>query len=96
MLASADNHYKHNIDIYTGKTIRTEGSVATSVIKNCIVNGRLRDQGYHVYTDNFFTSPCLVTELWENYGIVASGTIRTNRAGLPKDIVCKNPSNINR
>ena len=57
MLACADNSYIQYIDIYPGKTVRTEGSLASSVVKNCIVNGRLRDQGYHVYTDNYFTSP---------------------------------------
>lgn len=51
MLESSDNSYIQYIDIYPGKTIRTEGSLASSVVKNCINGAGLTGQGYHVYTD---------------------------------------------
>ena len=45
----------------------------------------LKDRGHHVYTDNFYTSPCLFSELRES-GFGACGTLRINRRGLPPAI----------
>ena len=51
-------------------------------------------QGYEVYVDNFYTSPKLFDSLLE-LGIAATGTFRTNRRGIPKDVlVLKNVLNV--
>jgi hypothetical protein len=41
-----------------------------------------RYQGYQVYCDNFYTSPTLFADLFSD-GIPATGTLRTNRRGVP-------------
>ncbi|XP_071158717.1 piggyBac transposable element-derived protein 4-like [Mytilus edulis] len=94
MLAESANSYIQYIDVYPGRTVRTEGSLGSSVVKNCLEGANIAGQGYHVYTDNFFTSPNLYLELWENYDTAACGTVRNTRAGLPKDIMCKKPVNV--
>ncbi|CAC5388466.1 unnamed protein product [Mytilus coruscus] len=91
MLAESDNSYIQYIDVYPGRTVRTEGSLGSSVVKNCIEGANIAGQGNDVYTDIFFTSPNLYLELLENYETAACGTVRTSRAGLPKDIMCKKP-----
>ena len=45
----------------------------------------IRQQGHHVYTDNFYTSPQLFSDLREE-GFGACGTLRLNRRGLPPAI----------
>ena len=42
-------------------------------------------QGYHLYFDNFYTSPSLCQQLLES-AILSCGTMRVNRRGLPEDI----------
>jgi hypothetical protein len=41
----------------------------------------LQNKGYRVYTDNYYTSPELFSELLEN-GFDACGTVRANRKGI--------------
>ena len=43
----------------------------------------LYNKGYHVYVDNFYTSPALFLDLLQN-GIEACGTVRNDRKGLSK------------
>ncbi|XP_068723941.1 piggyBac transposable element-derived protein 4-like [Montipora capricornis] len=43
------------------------------------------DKGYHVFTDNYYTSVGLFEEL-KDRKTLACGTVRSNRLGLPKDI----------
>ena len=40
--------------------------------------------GYHLTTDNYFSSPVLFLDLYQ-LGTVATGTVRSNRKGLPRD-----------
>ena len=48
----------------------------------------LEDKGHELYTDNYYTSPELYVHLYEK-GIMACGTVRTNRKGFPKELVKK-------
>ena len=43
----------------------------------------LEAKGYHVFTDNFYSSPSLFSELHKK-GFEACGTVRINRVGIPK------------
>ena len=43
-------------------------------------------QGYFVFFDNFYTSPTLLHSLKER-GIGATGTLTTNRRGVPESVV---------
>ena len=40
----------------------------------------LQNKGYHIYCDNFYSSP----ELFSTVGFQACGTVRSNRRGLSK------------
>jgi len=44
------------------------------------------NNGYKLYTDNFYTSPKLAKDLLVD-GTYLTGTVRTNRKGFPKDLV---------
>lgn len=45
-----------------------------------LVSG-LENKGYHVFTDNFYSSPALFNDL-RGKGFDATGTVRINRKGL--------------
>lgn len=44
-----------------------------------------RNQGYHVYTDNFYTSPPLLRDL-KQVGLLGCGTTSANRKHFPKEM----------
>lgn len=44
----------------------------------------LFDKGYKLYMDNYYTSVPLLEDL-ERHGILAYGTVQSNRKGLPRD-----------
>ena len=46
----------------------------------------LLDRGYHIYTDNYYTSPELLKELCLR-STFGAGTCRKNRKGRPKAVV---------
>ena len=46
----------------------------------------LEQDGLHLFTDNYYTSPQLAQALYKK-GINTCGTVRTNRKGFPKDLV---------
>jgi hypothetical protein len=45
----------------------------------------LEGRGHHVYTDNYYSSPALFSEL-HDLGFGACGTVRVNRRGLPPEM----------
>ena len=55
--------------------------LAHQVVTTLLVG--LEGKGYHVYTDNFYTSPTLYHEL-HTKGFEACGTVRIDRVGIPK------------
>ena len=85
VLSDAKTGYVYRLLVYTGKE---EGTVETG-LTNKVVLGLLsgmEDQGLHVYTDDFYTSPNLLCHLFE-LGIYGCGTVRVNRKGFPKDFL---------
>ncbi|CAC5395945.1 unnamed protein product [Mytilus coruscus] len=93
-LAESDTGYMSYCEIYQGKTDRTHVGLASTVVISCLEGANLSRQGYHVYMDNYFSSPALFTSLFENFDTGACGTVRHNRRGLPKDLMTKKPVNI--
>ena len=48
------------------------------------MNGMFR-QGYHLFVDNFYSSPQLFSDLYDK-GKMATGTVRENRKGFPSGL----------
>ena len=76
--------YTLDFNIYQGSTaVRSERGVAYDAVMELIQPFRF--QGYHLYCDNFYSSPGLFEELHDD-GIYATGTLRTDRKEVPKQI----------
>uniref|UniRef100_A0A3Q1ECD4 PiggyBac transposable element-derived protein domain-containing protein n=1 Tax=Acanthochromis polyacanthus TaxID=80966 RepID=A0A3Q1ECD4_9TELE len=83
VLAESSSGYTIQFDIHTGKTgaIRHHG-LAYDVVMNLIQKSSL-GTGYHIYMDNFYTSPRLFKDLTSmKFG--ACGTYREGRKGFPR------------
>lgn len=84
VLADSQTGYTWNFFIYQGKSVQNterQGLSFTSVTD--LMKFDLLGKGYHLYVDNFYTSPALFERLLNN-GTVACGTIRQSRIGFPK------------
>ena len=80
VLADSSNGYTYNWELYTGKQGRQEGvGLAHHVVMSHAKP--LEGKGYHIYCDNFYTSPDLFADL-QKAGFEACGTVRKNRKGL--------------
>jgi hypothetical protein len=90
-LADAVSKYVYNFSIYCGKSVenvlqpasRGEPRLAHNVVLN-MVEG-LDGKGHVVVMDNYFSSVGLFSEM-ASRGIYATGTMRSNRIGLPKNL----------
>ena len=72
--------------LYTGKEgDQGERGLAHHVVLELLDDPRLEGKGYIVFTDNFYSSPALFTDLVAK-GFGACGTVRKNRRGIP-DVV---------
>lgn len=80
--------YLYQCDIYTGKdqTLNEEGLGYRVVMK---LGGNL-PRNTHLVFDNFFSSLALMEAL-HHRGILATGTVRMNRKGLPKELCPPKP-----
>ena len=82
VLAYSDNGYTVHFNVYTGK--ETQG-ISKHGLGYDVVMELMKpylNQGYHLYHDNFYTSP----ELLEHpflYRATATGTVKLNRTGIP-------------
>ena len=88
-ICDASSHYTVNFEIYKGAhnaQDRTEEGVTHCLVMRLLRETDLLHQGYHVGLDNYFSSPKLFFELLEN-GTLATGTVRSHRKGLPKQLL---------
>ena len=77
--------YTIDFNIYTGKSSEhTDHGLSHDVVMELVQPFAF--QGYQVYVDNFYSSPDLFTHLLE-YGITATGMLRTNQRGVPGDVI---------
>ena len=84
ILASSDSGYTFKFDVYTGKRLtQTTHGLGYDVVMS-LMDGLFR-QGYHLFCDNFYSSPKLCTDLFQR-GVHLTGTIRENRIGFPKNL----------
>ncbi|KAK2899637.1 hypothetical protein Q8A73_012766 [Channa argus] len=82
-LPDSSNGYTVDFNVYWGKsqTSSEHGLAYEAVMK--LIQPALLGTGYHVYMDNFYTSPKLFMDLHDvKYG--ACGTYRENRRGCTK------------
>ena len=82
MLSESDSGYIWNFSIFCGQS-----NVVTNIVKDLL--GDLRGKGHTLFTDRYYTSPTLASEL-ENENTALVGTTNKNRKGMP--LALKNPT----
>ena len=92
VLADSCNGYTYDFDLYLGRSnIISKFGLGYDVVMKLVTT--LFDQGYRLFTDNFYTSTILLIDLLKK-GIMACGTILLNRKGIPADL--KDTSTLNK
>jgi hypothetical protein len=77
--------YTYHMEMYLGKDKNKDNpsqSASHSLVMK--ITECIKDKGHKLYMDNFFSSPKLFMELFENYKINSCGTMRPNRKFYPK------------
>lgn len=90
-LCESESGYTHKFRVYEGKDSKIEPPDCPPMLK---ITGKivwdliypLLDKGYHLYSDNFYTSIPLYKCLFAR-STVACGTIRRNQRDLPKSFI---------
>lgn len=83
VLCDSSNGYTVDFSVYPGKNTFEMGNGLTYDTVMSLVNRNYLGSGYHVYVDNFYTSPKLFRDLLaQNIG--ACGTYRDNRKDCPR------------
>lgn len=85
VLADSDTGYTYNFNVYLGKTRRRTSGKGLGYDVVMDLTECLRQQGYHVYTDNFYTFPPLLKDLKQE-GLLGCGTTSANRKHFPKEM----------
>ncbi|UYV73898.1 ZKSCAN1 [Cordylochernes scorpioides] len=85
MLCESKTGYCLRMKPYKGKLSPIIKSLSYEVPMNLLQESRLLGKGYHLITDNFFTSINLAKDLLDSHTYL-TGTIRINRKGLPKTL----------
>ena len=80
--------YTCSFKIYMGKETKTipAGLASHRAVTDLVEYAGLFDQGYELYTDNWYTSPTLFHYL-QSRKTNAVGTVRTNRKAMPKPVM---------
>ncbi|XP_069113477.1 piggyBac transposable element-derived protein 4-like [Argopecten irradians] len=84
MLCDSDNGYCSRMELYTGHGGQNSQFGATYDLIMRLADPFL-NKGYHLYMDNYFSSPQLFYSLFLN-ATLACGTLRKNRRGVPQDL----------
>uniref|UniRef100_A0A3Q2ZSM9 PiggyBac transposable element-derived protein domain-containing protein n=1 Tax=Kryptolebias marmoratus TaxID=37003 RepID=A0A3Q2ZSM9_KRYMA len=75
--------YTIDFQIYTGRSTQKSGKGLSFDAVMSLINKEYLGSGYHIYCDNFYTSPALFCHLHKlRFG--ACGTFRSTRVGVPK------------
>lgn len=86
VLADSLNGYTCDFDVYAGRNVNdppSENGLAYDVVMR--LTRTLAHQGYHVYFDNFYSSPKLVKDLYQ-LQMPSCGTTAENRRGFPQAV----------
>lgn len=92
MLSDSTNGYVSKFKPYTGKS--ATGPSMNGATYDLVMNlmRGLFEKGYNLYCDNYYTSPQLFWDLFQ-LGVNATGTVRSNRRGIPQEIKTKSLTN---
>ena len=84
-LCDSHNRYTLSFSVYRGKNgeVRSPNGLGYDVVVSLMQD--YLSQGYSLYIDNFFTSPTLVSDLYD-LGVHATGTLDCTRTGVPAEI----------
>ncbi|XP_051801615.1 piggyBac transposable element-derived protein 4-like [Acanthochromis polyacanthus] len=75
--------YTVDFNIYSGRSTMATGKGLSFDAVLSLINKSYLGSGYHIYCDNFYTSPALFLHL-HHLGFGACGTYRDARIGIPK------------
>ena len=84
---------EEEIDDVHGLQGRISADTKTARVVKYMVN-HLKNQGYHLYMDNFYTSPALLYELHKDFRIQSCGTVRVNSIGYPEELKSLKPKDL--
>ena len=87
VLSDSNTGYLQRVCVYYGKETQLIDHPHTIRVVQTLVEP-FHHRGYDLYVDRFYTSPLLASELTE-VGITVTGTVQSNRKGLPKDVTAK-------
>ena len=82
VLCGSTNSYHWNMELHTGQQAPPSANGSTYDIVIRLLTDRLMNAGYHLFTDNYYTSPVLAKALIAQKTNL-TGTLRTNRIGVP-------------
>eukprot|EP00117_Sycon_ciliatum_P038607 scpid58239/ scgid28658/ PiggyBac transposable element-derived protein 4 len=83
-LCDSNSSYLCNFKIYTGRAEAGQADVGLAHRTVVELLEPYWHQGYHVFTDNFYSSPELYNNLSDNYNTRACGTCQVNRRGISR------------
>lgn len=89
VLSDSKTGYLQRVYVYFGKEtqlVSNDKPHTVRVIQTLVEP--YHNKGYDLYVDWFYNSPLLATEL-EKVGITITGTVQSNRKGLPKEVTVK-------
>ena len=89
VLSDSKTRYLNQVCIYYSKETQLLDSPLPHTVKVVMtLIEAFHQQGYDFYLDRFYSSPLLATEL-SKVGVTVTGTVQTNRRGLPKNVTLK-------
>lgn len=91
-VCESSSGYTVSSEVYTGRsddikivTHHPDRTTTTNLVVKLLLDANCLDKGYHVYMDNYYSSPELAEELLFRDTHMC-GTIRADRKGLPKAV----------
>ena len=94
-LCESDSGYTCHFEVYKGAADPRDGGAEGMTFNLCVRllrEANLLRLGYHLGLDNYFSSPKLFFHLFDKQ-TTATGTVRSNRKGLPSQVKQAKPSN---
>ena len=89
MLSDSKTGYLQRVCVYYGKETQfIDNNHRHTVRVVQMLVEPFHNKEYDLYVDRFYTSPLLTSELY-NVGITVTGTVQSNRRGMPKEVTAK-------